>query len=76
LGADPDRCGGEPDITEKLLTGYQAGWRVQRAFVFVPARDFVSQQTYAQFPPRAKTGTFNLDAVIDKLTEARSEGQH
>ena len=59
-------------------SGNYDDWRVRRAFVFVPAQNFVAQhlQTYAQFPPRAKAGSFNLDAVMNKLTEARGEGQH
>jgi arylsulfatase A-like enzyme len=46
-------------------------WRVDHAFVLLPAVAFVSQHlaTYTDFPPRAKPGSFNLDQVLQKLQE-------
>ena len=39
--------------------------------MFIPAQDYVAQmlQTLAQFPPRQKSASFNLDQVIAKLQE-------
>jgi arylsulfatase A-like enzyme len=53
-------------------------WRVQHAFLIVPAQDVVGQhlQTYAAFPPRQKPGSFNLDEVMKKLADAGGSGQH
>jgi arylsulfatase len=53
-------------------------WRIKRAFVLVPAQFVVSQhlQTYAEFPPRQKPGSFNLDEVMKKLQDAQGSGQH
>ena len=44
-------------------------WRVDHAFVLLPAIGFVGQhlETYKTFPPRQKPGSFNLDQVLQKL---------
>jgi len=41
-------------------------------FLLVPAQAFVGQwlQSFAQFPPRQKPASFNLEQVIQKLTES------
>jgi hypothetical protein len=46
-------------------------WRVERAFLVLPAVAIVSEhlKTYAEFPPRQKPGSFNLDHVLQKLQE-------
>jgi arylsulfatase len=51
--------------------GY-GNWRLDRAFVLVPAQAFVGQHlaTYQQFPPRQKPGSFSLDQVLSKLQES------
>jgi arylsulfatase len=53
-------------------------WRVEHAFVLVPAQAYVGQhlQTYVEFPPRQKPGSFSLDEVLAKLQEASSSGKH
>ena len=53
-------------------------WRVERAFVLVPAQDIVGQhlRTYVQFPPRQKPGSFSLDQVLAKLQESGGSGHH
>jgi hypothetical protein len=52
--------------------GDYSRWRVERAFVLVPAQAYVAEHlsTYKEFPPRQKPGTFSLDAVLAKLQEA------
>jgi arylsulfatase A-like enzyme len=44
-------------------------WRVERAFVLVPAQAKVGQflQTFKGFPPRQKPASFNLDQVLETL---------
>jgi hypothetical protein len=44
-------------------------WRIDRVFLLVPAQAFVGRflQTLAEFPPRQKPGSFNLQGVLDKL---------
>jgi len=45
-------------------------WRIDRVFLLVPAQVFVNRyiQTLAEFPPRQKPASFNLEGVLDKLT--------
>ena len=53
-------------------------WRVERAFVLVPAQAFVGRHlaTYQEFPPRQKPGSFSLNEVLSKLQEAGGSGKH
>lgn len=46
-------------------------WVLDHAFLVVPAQTYVNRmlQTLKQFPPRQKPGSFNLDRVIQQLTE-------
>jgi arylsulfatase len=45
-------------------------WRVDRLFMLGPAQAYVSRwlQSFVEFPPRQKPGSFNLSEVMDKLT--------
>jgi len=47
-------------------------WLIDRAYLFVPAQAYVGQflQTFREFPPRQKAGTFNLDRVMETLQTA------
>jgi arylsulfatase len=53
-------------------------WRVERAFVLVPAQAYVGRHlaTYQEFPPRQKPGSFALNEVLAKLQEAGGSGRH
>jgi arylsulfatase len=44
-------------------------WRVDRAFVLVPAQAYVGAHlaTYRAFPPRQKPGSFSLEQVLEAL---------
>jgi arylsulfatase len=44
-------------------------WRVEHAFMLVPAQAYVARHlaTYQEFPPRQKPGSFSLDQVLEKL---------
>jgi arylsulfatase A-like enzyme len=48
-----------------------AHWRIERAYLLVPAQAFVGKflQTFKEFPPRQKPGSFNLDTVLQTLQE-------
>ena len=52
-------------------------WRIDRAFLLVPAQEFVGKHlaTYKEFPPSQKVGSFGLDDALRKLTEAGTSGQ-
>ena len=46
-------------------------WRLERAFVLVPAQAFVQNwlTSFKDYPPRQKPGSFSLDQVMDKLSD-------
>ena len=47
-------------------------WRVEHLFLLVPAQQYVGQflSTFKEFPPRQKTGSFSLDAVLNSLQQS------
>ncbi len=47
-------------------------WRFERAYALVPAQAYVAKhlETYKEFPPRQKPGSFALDDVLKTLQEA------
>jgi len=50
-------------------------WRIDRAFLIAPAGAYVAQwlQSFREFPPRQKPGSFNLDRVMESVM--RGSGQ-
>ena len=50
--------------------GY-AQWRVDRAFLIAPASAYVAQwlQSFREFPPRQKPGSFNLERVMEAVMQ-------
>lgn len=46
-------------------------WMAERMFVFAPAGAYVGQwlQSFREFPPRQKPGSFNLDRVMESITK-------
>jgi arylsulfatase len=50
--------------------GYQR-WRIDRAFVLVPAQAYVGQwlESFKEFPPRQKPGSFSLGDAMDKIMQ-------
>jgi arylsulfatase len=44
-------------------------WYIEHLFVFVPAQAYVGKflQTFKEFPPRQKPGSFTIDHVLEKL---------
>ena len=49
-------------------------WWFERMFLLGPAQAYVGQwlQSFAEFPPRMKPGSFNLDRVMEELQDAAS----
>jgi len=47
-------------------------WYVEHMFAFAPAAAYVGQwlQSFKEFPPRQKPGSFNLDNVMKAVTES------
>jgi arylsulfatase len=54
---------------EEHAIGYQR-WYLERMFVFAPAAAYVGQwlQSFKEYPPRQKPGSFNLNRVMEALT--------
>ncbi len=52
-------------------------WRAEHLFLLVPAQQLVGQflATFKEFPPRQKTASWSLDAVLEKLQEGGGGGQ-
>ena len=50
--------------------GYEH-WRLEHTFLLVPAQAYVGNflQTFVEYPPRQKPGTFGLDRVLEALQE-------
>jgi arylsulfatase len=46
-------------------------WRIDNAWAFVPAQAIVAQflQTFKEFPPRAKPGSFSLDQALQTMQQ-------
>jgi arylsulfatase len=44
-------------------------WRIDRAFLIAPAGAYVAEwlQSFKEFPPRQKPGSFNLDRVMESV---------
>jgi len=45
-------------------------WAAARMFMLAPAAGYVGQwlQSFREFPPRMKPGSFNLDRVMEAVT--------
>jgi arylsulfatase A-like enzyme len=54
---------------EEYAMGYQR-WYMEHMFVIAPASAYVGQwlQSFKEFPPRQKPGSFNLDRVMEAVT--------
>jgi arylsulfatase A-like enzyme len=63
---------GDPFERAQTDAGEYDRWRVEHAFMLVPAQAYVAKhlQTYAAFPPRQAPGSFSLDHVLKKLQQA------
>ena len=57
---------------EEHAMGYQR-WYMERMFAIAPAGAYVGQwlQSFREFPPRQKPGSFNLDRVMEAVTKPR-----
>ncbi len=55
---------------EENAMGFQR-WYLERMYLIAPAGAFVANwiQSFKQFPPRQKPGSFNLERVMEKVTQ-------
>jgi hypothetical protein len=51
-------------------------WRVEHLFVMVPAQAYVAKflETFKEFPPRQKPGSFSIDQVMENMQNAGKGG--
>jgi arylsulfatase len=56
---------------EENAMGYQR-WYIEHMYAFAPAAAYVGNwlQSFREFPPRQKPGSFNLDRVMEAITSA------
>jgi arylsulfatase len=59
------------ELAHKIGMDYQR-WFAEHMFMIAPAAMFVGQwlQSFSEFAPRQKPGTFNLDRVMEAVTKA------
>ena len=68
LRSDPFERGPEEGM------GYSR-WRIDRAFLIAPAAAYVASwlQSFREFPPRQKPGSFNLERVMEAVTKGSKQ---
>ena len=61
---------------EEDAMGFQRWW-IERMFLIAPAAAFVGDwlQSFREFPPRQKPGSFNLERVMEAVTEVAPGGR-
>jgi arylsulfatase A-like enzyme len=59
---------------EENAMGYQR-WYMERMFTIAPAGNYVGEwlQSFKEFPPRQKPGSFNLDRVMEAVTRGAGD---
>ena len=59
----------DPYERAMLTSNTYYDWLIDHAFVFVPAQQYVARflETFKEFPPRQKAGSFTIDQVMEKL---------
>jgi arylsulfatase len=58
------------ELAPDIGMGYQR-WYLDHMFVIAPAASYVGTwlQSFREFPPRQKPGSFNLDRVMESVTK-------
>jgi arylsulfatase len=53
-------------------------WVISHAYLLYGMQDLVARQirAFAEFPPRQKPASFNLDAVLQQIQEAAGSTNH
>ena len=54
-------------------TMFYGKWKVDRAFLLVPAQEIVGQflATFKDFPPRQKPASFSIDQALEKARKSQ-----
>ncbi len=66
----------DPYERAQLTSNTYYDWMLDRVYLLLPAQTYVGDflGTFKEFPPRQKAASFNLEQVMDKMTE--SGGSH
>jgi arylsulfatase len=50
-------------------------WQFEHMYMFAPAGTYIAEwlQSFREFPPRQKPGSFSLDRVMEKVTRAAGD---
>ncbi len=61
----------DPYERAQLTSNTYYDWLLDRVYLLLPASDYVGTflETFKEFPPRQKAGSFNLEKVMDKMLE-------
>jgi len=61
------------EIAQDIGMDYQR-WFLEHMFIFAPASAYVANwlQSFKEFPPKQKPGSFNLDRVMEAVTRSNS----
>jgi arylsulfatase A-like enzyme len=64
------------ELADTIGMDYQR-WFVEHMFMFAPAAAYVGQwlQSFREFPPRQKPGSFNLDRVMEAVSKPQGVGR-
>ena len=62
------------ELAQDIGMGY-GQWFVEHMYAFAPAGAYVANwiQSFREFPPRQKPGSFNLDRVMEAVTRGASD---
>ena len=61
----------DPYERAQLTSNTYYDWLLDRVYLLLPASNYVGKflATFKEFPPRQKPGSFNLDAVMEKMMD-------
>ncbi|MEA2116151.1 MAG: arylsulfatase [Thermodesulfobacteriota bacterium] len=61
----------DPYERAQLTSNTYYDWMLDRVYLLLPAQDYVGDflGTFKEFPPRQKAASFNLEQVMDKMTD-------
>ena len=65
----------DPYERAQLTSNTYYDWLLDRVYLLLPASEYVGKflETFKEFPPRQKAGSFNLEQVMDKMVDP---GEH
>jgi arylsulfatase len=64
------------ELAQDIGMDYQR-WYLEHMFMIAPAGAYVANwlQSFKEFPPRQKPGSFNLERVMESITQQQGSGK-